>query len=85
MVTKSHTEKIDDFFRNATHATVGLIEKGCYSQEKCWFEAVISLIWKLIEYASDHSLDKCIPINSHILEKKFITKVTGNFLWKNCI
>ena len=41
-----------------THTTVlGLIEKGCYFQEKCWFVAGICLIWKLMEYTNDHSPD----------------------------
>ena len=36
-----------------THTTVGLIEKGYYSQEKCWFVTGICLIWKLMEYKND--------------------------------
>ena len=38
----------------------GLIEKGCYSQEKSWFETGICLIWKLIVCTNDHSPGACI-------------------------
>ena len=31
-----------------------------FSPEKCWFLACICLIWKLIEYANDHSPDASI-------------------------
>ena len=58
---RSQTGKIDVFFSEIlNHTIVGLIEKGFYSQEKCWFEAVIYLIWKLIKYANYHSLDACV-------------------------
>ena len=31
-----------------------------YFREKCWFEAAVCLMWKLSEYANDHSPDACI-------------------------
>ena len=60
-VKRFQTEKLDGFFSEILITTnVGLIEKGCYSQEECWFVFGNCRIWKLIEYAKDHSPDEPI-------------------------
>ena len=64
-----------------TRTTVGLIQKGCNFQEKCWSVAELYPIWKLKEYTYDYWA-KCSH-NSHKLVEILMTEVTANFPWRN--
>ena len=72
VLTRSQTGKNVFFFRN-----LGPHNSRLFSQEKGWFMAGICLIYKWSYFTCIH--------NSHILEYIFLTEVTANFQWKNCI